>query len=99
MVYIPNYPNDTALDISSGPLARCTFHTAGPVRATTFDLNFTGPYGPPRYMSGHQISNDAHYIFFARAPVPHLDSFRAVLLLQRDVSDVRVEVGLVNQAH
>ena len=22
-------------------------------------LSFTGPYGPPRYMSGHQISNSA----------------------------------------
>ena len=80
-----------ALDISTGPLAWRTFQTAGPVRAST--LSFTGPYGPPRYMSGHQISNSggpnddkSQYVLFARAPVPHLGSFRAVLLLQRDAS-------------
>ena len=69
-------------------------------------LSFTGPYGPPRYMSGHQISNSAgpnddksQYVLFVRAPVPHLGSFRAFLLLQRDASVSRVGVGHVNQTH
>ena len=67
-------------------------------------LSSTGPYGPPRYMSGQQISNSAgpnddksQEVLFARAPAPHLGSFRAVLLLQRDASMVRVRVGHVNQ--
>ena len=69
-------------------------------------FSFTGPYGPPRYMSGHQISNSAgpdddksQDVLFARAPAPHLSSFRAVLLLQRDASVARVGVGHVNQTH
>ena len=69
-------------------------------------LSVTGPYGPPRYMSGHQISNSAgpnddnsQYVFFARSPVPHLGSFRAALLLQRNASVSRVRVGHVNQTH
>ena len=69
-------------------------------------LSVTGPYGPPRYMSGHQISNsvgpnddNSQYVFFARSPVPHLGSFRAALLLQRDASVSRVRVGHVNQTH
>ena len=63
---------------------------AGPAhfsdRRTSSDqyiLSVTGPYGPPRYMSGHQISNSAgpnddnsKYVFFARSPVPHLGSAR-----------------------
>ena len=60
-------------------------------------LSFTGPYRPTRYMSGHQISNNAgpnddksQYVLFAWAPVPHLGSFRAVLLVQRDASVLRV---------
>ena len=51
--------------------------------------SFTGPYGPPRYMSGQQISNSAgpnddksQYVLFAGVPAPHLGSFRAVILLQ-----------------
>ena len=69
-------------------------------------LSFTGPYGPVKDMSGHQISNSAgpnddksQHVLFTRAPAPHLGSVRAVLLLQRDASMVRVEVGLVNQTH
>ena len=69
-------------------------------------LSFTGPYGPPRYMSGHQISNSAgpnddksQYVLFVRAPVPHLGSFRAFLLLQRDASVSRVGVGHVTIKH
>ncbi len=57
-------------------------------------------------MSGHQISNSAgpnddksQYVLLARAPVPHLGGFRAVLLLQRDASMARVGVGHVNQTH
>ena len=93
---------NAALDISTGPLARRTFQTAGPVRASTFYLSLaqTGHLD----MSGHQISNSAgpnddnsQYVFFARSPVPHLGSFRAALLLQRDASVSRV--GHVNQTH
>ena len=69
-------------------------------------LSVTGPYGPPRYISGHQISNSAgpnddnsQCVFFARSPVPHLGSFRAALLLQRDASVSRVRVWHVNQTH
>ena len=57
-------------------------------------------------MSGQQISNSAgpnddksQYVLFAGAPAPHLGSFRAVLLLQRDASVARVGVGHVNQTH
>ena len=64
--------------------------------------SFNGPYGPP--MSGQQISNSAgpndvksQYVLLAGAPAPHLCSFRAVLLLQRDASVARV--GHVNQTH
>ena len=73
------------------------------IRIAALDIS-TGPYGPPRYMSGHQISNSAgpdddksQDVFFARARAPHLNSFRAVLLLQRDASVARV--GHVNQTH
>ena len=52
-----------ALDISTGPLARWP---AGPAHfsdrrasSSQYILSFTGPYGPPRYMSGHHISNRA----------------------------------------
>ena len=69
-------------------------------------LSVTGPYGPPRYMPGHQISNSAgpnddnsQCVFFARSPVPHLGGFRAALLLQRDASVSRVRVWHVNQTH
>ena len=56
-------------------------------------LSFTGPYGPPRYMSGHQISNSvgpnddkSQHIFFRAAPVPHLGSTFATARSQRDAS-------------
>ena len=69
-------------------------------------FSFTGPYGQPRYMSGHQISNSAgpnddksQYVLFARARVPHLGSFRAVILLQGDASVSRVGGGHINQTH
>ena len=91
-----------ALDISTGPAHFSDRRTS----SGQYILSFTGPYGPPRYMSGHQISNSAgpnddesQYILFARAPVPHLGSCRAVLLLQRDASVARVGVGHVNQTH
>ena len=62
-----------ALDISTGPLARRTFQTAGPVRASTFYLSLA--------RTGH--------IFFARAPVPHLGSTFATARSQRDASRSR----------
>ena len=74
-----------SLDINTGPLAGALYRPPG-----QYILSFTGPYGPPKYMSGHQISNSAgpnddksQYVLFARAPVPHLGSFRAVLLLRQ----------------
>ena len=60
-------------------------------RASTFYLSLarTGHLS----MSGHQISNSAgpkddksQYVLFARAPVPHPGSFRAVLLLRQRVT-------------
>ena len=92
----------SALDISTGPLHFSDRRAS----SGQYILSFTGPYGPPRYRSGHQISisggpNDdkSQYVLFARAPVPHLGSFRAVLLLQRDASMTRVGVRHVNQTH
>ena len=63
-------------------LARSPRHKHWPVGPAHFSdrrtssgqyiLSVTGPYGPPRYMSGHQISNSAgpnddnsQYVFFA----------------------------------
>ena len=89
-----------ALDISTGPLARRTFQTAGPVH---FILHC--PYGPPRYTSGHQISNSAgpnddksQYVLFVRAPAPHLAVF-AQSFSPFCYSVAPVRVGHVNQAH
>ena len=41
------------------PLARRTFQTAGPVRASTFYVSLARTDHLTRYMSGHQISNNA----------------------------------------
>ena len=67
-------------------------------------LYFTGPYGQPRYMSGHQISNSAgpnddksHYVLFAR-PTSRQFS-RSPFATARDTSVTRVGVGHVNQTH
>ena len=91
-----------ALDISTGPAQFSDRRTS----SGQYISSFTGPYGPPRYMSGQQISNSAgpnddksQYVLFAGVPAPHLGSFRAVILLQRDASVARVGVGHVNQAH
>ena len=91
-----------ALDISTGPAHFSDRRTS----SDQYIFSFTGPYGPPRYMSGHQISNSggpnddkSQYVLFARAPVPHLGSFRAVLLLQRDASVTRVGIRHVNQTY
>ena len=65
----------SALDISTGPLHFSDRRTS----SGQYILSFTGPYGPPRYISGHQISNSAgpnddksQYVLFARAPVSSL---------------------------
>ena len=57
-----------ALDISTGPAHFSDRRTS----SGQYILSVTGPYGPPRYMSGHQISNSAgpnddnsQYVFFA----------------------------------
>ena len=100
--WTPYTESSPALDISAGPGHFSDRRTS----SGQYILSFTGPYGPPRYMSGHQISNSAgpnddksQYVLFVRAPVPHLGSFRAFLLLQRDASVSRVGVGHVNQTH
>ena len=97
---ITNPNTVTALDISTGPPYFSDRRTC----SGQYILSFTGPYGPPRYMSGHYISHSAgpnddksQYVLFAQASVSHLSSFRAVLLLQPDASGGRVGVGLVNQ--
>ena len=88
----PSIKSDTALDISTGPAHFSDRRTS----SGQYISYFTGPYGPPRYMSGQQISNSAspnddksQYVLFAGAPAPHLGSFRAVLLLQRDAGASR----------
>ena len=45
----------SALDISTGPAHFSDRRTS----SGQYILSVTGPYGPPRYMSGHQISNSA----------------------------------------
>ena len=57
-----------ALDISAGPAHFSDRRTS----SGQYILSFTGPYGPSRYMSGHQISysggpNDdkSQYVLFA----------------------------------
>ena len=88
-----------ALDISTGPLARRTFQTAGPVRASTFDLSLarTGHLDvcrATRFQTALARTMTNHSIyFFARRP-SHIS---AVLLLQREASVTRV--GHVNQTH
>ncbi len=89
----------TALDISTGPLARHTFQTAGPVRASTFYLSLarTGHLDicrATRFQIVLARTMTIHSMYFSR---PHLGSFRAALLLQRDASVSRVRVGHVNQ--
>ncbi len=44
-------------------------------------VSVTGPYGPPRYMSGHQISNSAgpnddnsQYMYFSRGRPSHISA-------------------------
>ena len=94
--------SSAALDISTGP-AQFSYRRTS---SGQYILSFTGLYGPPRYMSGHLISNSAgpnddksQYVLFARAPAPHLGSFRAVILLQRDASVSRVGVWHVKHTH
>ena len=96
-----------ALDISTGPLARRTFQTAGPVRASTFYLSLarTGHLDicrATRFQIVLARTMTIHSVYFSRGrspPVPHLGSFRAALLLQRDASVSRVRVWHVNQTH
>ncbi len=72
-------PSDRpALDISTGPLARRTFQTAGSVRASTFYLSLART--DHLDMSGHQISNNAgpnddksQCVGFAETP-PHISA-------------------------
>ena len=92
----------SALDISTGP----AYFSDRRATSGQYILSFTGPYEPPGYMSGHQISNSAgpeddksQDVLFVLVPAPHLGSFRAVFLLQRDASVARVGGGHVNQTH
>ena len=88
----------TALDISTGPA-----HFSDR-RASTFFLPLarTGHLDICRatrfkIVLARTMTNQC--ILFVRAPVPHLGSFRAVFLLQRDASMSRVGGGHVNQTH
>ena len=105
-IFMPMDATTAALDISNSWPAGPAHFSDRRTSSGQYIWSFTGPYGPPRYMLGQQISNSAgpnddesQYILFARAPVPHLGSCRAVLLLQRDASVARVGVGHVNQTH
>ena len=76
--YFPGITALAALDISTGPAHFSDCRTS----SGQYILSFTGPYGPPRYMSGHHISNSAgpnddksQYVFFARAPVSQNDQW------------------------
>ena len=87
-----HHDSDSALDISTGP----AHFSDRRISSGQYILSFTGPYGPPRYMSGHQISNSAgpnddksQHIFFARVPVPHLGSTFATARSQRGASRSR----------
>ena len=97
--------NHSALDISTGPLARRTFQTAGPVRASAFYLSLarTDHLDICRAIRFQIVlartDDKSQDVSFARAPAPHLGSFRADLLLQRDASVARVGVRHVNQTH
>ena len=96
--------NTSALDISTGPLARRTFQTAGPVRASTFNLSLARTGHPDicratRFQIVLARTMTIQCVFFARSPVPHFGGFRAALLLQRDASVSRVRVWHVNQTH
>ena len=95
---------EAALDISTGPLARRTCQTAGPVRASTFYLSLARTGHPDicratRFQIVLARTMTIQCVFFARSPVPHLGGFRAALLLQRDASVSRVRVWHVNQTH
>ena len=95
----------SALDISTGPLARRTFQTAGPVRASTFHLSLARTdhldiCRASRFqivLARTMTNHSTEYVLFAGVPAPHLGSFCAVILLQRDATVARV--GHVNQAH
>ena len=89
-VYNIGITHDVPMERDSNVSPRHKHWPAGPAhfsdrRASSgqYILSFTGPYGPPRYMSGHQLSNSAgpeddksQDVFFARARAPHLGSFR-----------------------
>ena len=86
----------TALDISTGPLARRTFQTAGPVRASTFHLSLARMghldiCRPTRLQIVLARTMTNHSMYFSRGRPSHLGSFQAVLLIQRDASVSRVE--------
>ena len=69
--------------------------------------SFTGPYEPPRYMSGHQISivlartMTNYSMYFSRGRPSHISAVFAQFFcyVQRDASVSRVGMGHVNQTH
>ena len=91
----------TSLDISTGPLARCTFQTAGPVRASTFHISLarTGHLDICR-ASRFQIvlarTMTNHSMYFSRGLPPHIS---AVYAQSFRYSETPARVGHVNQTH
>ena len=97
--YVPRYLS--ALDISTGPLARRTFQTAGPVRASTFYLSLarTGHLDicrATRFQIVLARTMTIHSMYFSRGRPPHIS---AVFAQPFCYSETPVRVGHVNQTH
>ena len=91
-----------ALDISTGPLARHTFQTAGPVRASTFYLSLarTGHLDicrATRFQIVVARTMKNHSMYFSRGRPSHISAVFALSF--RDASVTRVGVRHVNQTH
>ena len=102
-----DYGNPSAaLDISTGPLARRTFQTAGPVRASTFYLSLarTGHLDirrATRFQIALARTMMNHSIYFSRGRLSHISAVvvQSFCYVQRDASVARVGFGHVNQTH
>ena len=92
-------PVMAALDISTGPLARRTFQTAGPVRASTFHLSLarTGHLDICR-ASRFQIvlarTMTNHSMYFSRGSPPHISAVFAQSFCYSETPAWREESGM-----
>ena len=71
--------SSAALDISTGPLARRTFQTAGPVRASTFYLSLACAGHPDicraiRFLIVLARTMTNHSMYFSRGRPPHISA-------------------------